>query len=192
MARRVSAVAIGTGVLLFALRLVSGNPRGMSFVFALGVMVALVPEGLPATLSVSLAIGVRRMARRQALIKRLTAVEALGSTTVICKKTGTLTKAEMTVQQILASGPAHSVSGAGYSPVGEVADAVASRRACFAQRGCAVTRDYYPRRGVRAGGCSGTRPKGRSWSPQRRRAGPGGRSARTPRAGAFPSTRIAS
>ena len=124
MARRVAAVAIGTGVLLFALRVVTGNPAALSFVFALGVMVALVPEGLPATLSVSLAIGVRRMARRQALIKRLAAVEALGSTTVICTdKTGTLTKAEMTVQQVWASGQTHTVTGAGYAPEGEVADA---------------------------------------------------------------------
>jgi len=59
IARRVAAVAIGTGTLLFALRVVTGNPVALSFVFALGVMVALVPEGLPATLSVSLAIGVR-------------------------------------------------------------------------------------------------------------------------------------
>ena len=59
-------------------------------------MVALVPEGLPATLSVSLAIGVRRMARRHALIKKLLALETLGSTTVVCTdKTGTLTQAEM-------------------------------------------------------------------------------------------------
>jgi E1-E2 ATPase len=80
MARRMAAVAIGAGMLLFALRVVTGNPAALSFVFALGVMVALVPEGLPATLSVSLAIGVRRMARRHALIKKLAAVEALGST----------------------------------------------------------------------------------------------------------------
>jgi Ca2+-transporting ATPase len=86
-------------------------------------MVALVPEGLPATLSVSLAIGVRRMARRNALIKRLAAVEALGSTTVICTdKTGTLTKAEMTVQQVFGSGRSHTVTGAGYDPAGEVED----------------------------------------------------------------------
>ncbi|HUY47790.1 MAG TPA: cation-transporting P-type ATPase [Streptosporangiaceae bacterium] len=126
MARRVAAVAVGTGALLFALRVLTGSQVALSFVFALGVMVALVPEGLPATLSVSLAIGVRRMARRQALIKRLAAVEALGSTTVICTdKTGTLTKAEMTVQQVYASGLLHQVTGVGYAPEGEVQDAAA-------------------------------------------------------------------
>ena len=98
MARRVGAVALVIGAAVFAVRVPSGQPLAQTFVFALGVMVALVPEGLPATLSVSLAIGVRRMARRRALVKRLLAVEALGSTTVICTdKTGTLTKAEMTV-----------------------------------------------------------------------------------------------
>ncbi len=126
MARRVAAVAVAAGALLFALRVLTGNPAALSFVFALGVMVALVPEGLPATLSVSLAIGVRRMARHQALIKRLAAVEALGSTTVICTdKTGTLTKAEMTLQQVFASGRFHTVSGVGYAPVGAVEDPAA-------------------------------------------------------------------
>lgn len=123
MARRVAAVAIAAGALLFGLRLLSGNAAVDSFVFALAVMVALVPEGLPATLSVSLAVGVRRMAAHQALIKRLAAVEALGSTTVICTdKTGTLTKAEMTVQTVFASGRLHRVTGVGYEPVGEVED----------------------------------------------------------------------
>ncbi|MFC8672752.1 cation-translocating P-type ATPase [Streptomyces griseorubiginosus] len=123
MARRVSALAIAIGAGVFALRLQTGQPLVSAFVFALGVMVALVPEGLPATLSVSLAIGVRRMARRKALVKRLLAVEALGSTTVICTdKTGTLTQAEMTVTRIWADGAWHPVSGVGYAPVGEVAD----------------------------------------------------------------------
>jgi len=128
MARRVAFVAIGAGTALFALRaLVSHSVTG-SFVFALGVMVALVPEGLPATMSVSLAIAVRRMARRRALIKRLTAVEALGSTTVICTdKTGTLTKAEMTVQIGWESGRDHAVSGIGYAPEGEVTDPESAR-----------------------------------------------------------------
>ena len=124
MARRVAAIAISAGLLLFGLRVVSGHPAALSFVFALGVMVALVPEGLPATLSVSLAIGVRRMARQSALIKRLAAVETLGSTTVICTdKTGTLTRAEMTAQRIWQAGTYHSVSGIGYGPTGHVDDA---------------------------------------------------------------------
>ena len=123
MARRVAAVAITVGAVIFLLRVATGNPAALSFIFALGVMVALVPEGLPATLSVSLAIGVRRMARDHALIRRLTAVEALGSTTVICTdKTGTLTKAEMTLETIYASGGFHAVSGVGYAPEGQVQD----------------------------------------------------------------------
>lgn len=123
MARRVATVAVSAGALLFGLRVVTGHPAALSFVFALGVMVALVPEGLPATLSVSLAIGVRRMARHQALMKRLAAVEALGATTVICTdKTGTLTTAEMTVQRVFASGRAHGVTGVGYAPEGAVED----------------------------------------------------------------------
>jgi P-type Ca2+ transporter type 2C len=124
MARRVAAVAIGVGVALFGLRTLAGSPVVRSFVFALGVMVALVPEGLPATLSVSLAIGVRRMARRHALIRRLAAVEALGSTTVICTdKTGTLTTAEMTLERIVTADHVARVSGVGYAPEGHVVDA---------------------------------------------------------------------
>lgn len=123
MARRVAATAVAVGAVLFAVRLPSGQPLVSSFVFALGVMVALVPEGLPATLSVSLAIGVRRMARRHALVKRLLAVEALGSTTVICTdKTGTLTRAEMTVSLVWAGDRQHAVTGVGYEPEGAVDD----------------------------------------------------------------------
>ncbi|UXY25245.1 cation-translocating P-type ATPase [Streptomyces sp. HUAS TT20] len=124
MARRVSGVALATGAALFAVRVPSGQPFVDTFVFSLGVMVALVPEGLPATLSVSLAIGVRRMARRHALVKQLLAVEALGSTSVVCTdKTGTLTQAEMTVVRVWANGVSHAVAGVGYAPVGEVAEA---------------------------------------------------------------------
>jgi magnesium-transporting ATPase (P-type) len=89
------------------------------FLFALGVMVALVPEGLPATMSVSLAVGVQRMAKRNALIKRLSAVETLGSANAICTdKTGTLTKGEMTVRKIWRPGQSLEVSGVGFEPQG--------------------------------------------------------------------------
>ncbi len=145
MARRVAAIAIAAGALLFALRVVTGNGAVDSFVFALAVMVALVPEGLPATLSVSLAVGVRRMAAHQALIKRLAAVEALGSTTVICTdKTGTLTKAEMTTQQVYASGRVHQVTGVGYEPEGDVEDAASVTDVLRAGALCADARILPP------------------------------------------------
>ncbi|MCX5336733.1 cation-transporting P-type ATPase [Streptomyces sp. NBC_00140] len=128
MARRVAVAALAIGALMFAVRLPTGESLVPAFVFALGVMVAMVPEGLPATLSVSLAIGVRRMARRRALIKKLLAVEALGSTTVVCTdKTGTLTQAEMTVTRVWAGDAAHAVTGVGYAPGGEVSDAAPVR-----------------------------------------------------------------
>lgn len=121
MARRVSAAAVAIGAVVFAVQSGLGTALVASFVFAIGVMVACVPEGLPAAQSVSLAVGVRRMARRQALVKRLPAVEALGSTTVICTdKTGTLTQAEMTVQQCWVDGRRYPVSGVGYAPTGAV------------------------------------------------------------------------
>ena len=94
-------------------------------VLLLGVSlaVAAVPEGLPAILTVILAIGVQRMARQQAIVKKLTSVETLGSASVICTdKTGTLTRSEMTIQRIVTYSGAASISGTGYEPVGSVTD----------------------------------------------------------------------
>ena len=121
MARTVSFIALGCGILLFILALVAYSfPLVNALLFALGVMVALVPEGLPATLSVSLAVGVQRMAKVQALIKKLAGVETLGCTNVICTdKTGTLTKAEMTVKAMYVGDQDYEVTGAGYEPVGD-------------------------------------------------------------------------
>ncbi len=119
MARTVSKIAIAVGALLFIMGRFLGLQWVGAVLFALGVMVACVPEGMPATLSVALAIGIQRMARENALIKKLSAVETLGSTDIICTdKTGTLTKAEMTVKSIFTDMTEYEVTGAGYEPVG--------------------------------------------------------------------------
>ena len=89
--------------------------------FGIALAVAVVPEALPAVVTISLAIGVRRMVKRNALVRRLPIVETLGSTSVICSdKTGTLTKNEMTVRQVFADDRVLDVSGTGYDPTGLV------------------------------------------------------------------------
>ncbi len=90
---------------------------------AVSLAVAAIPEGLPAITTITLALGMQRMARRGAIIRKLAAVETLGAATVICTdKTGTLTRNEMTVREVYAGGERFSVSGSGYDPRGEVAD----------------------------------------------------------------------
>jgi magnesium-transporting ATPase (P-type) len=118
----VTAMAMGIGILFFFLAVfLAGVNLAVSFIFAMGMIVAFVPEGLLPTVTLSLAMGVQRMAKRNALIKKLSAVETLGCTTVICTdKTGTLTENEMTVRALWVAGQRLSVTGVGYEAEGQI------------------------------------------------------------------------
>lgn len=106
---------------IVALGLLRGQPFIEMLIFGIALAVAVVPEALPAVVTISLAIGVRRMLARHVLIRRLAVVETLGCTSVICTdKTGTLTKNEMTVRMLVAGGSTFQVTGSGYDPVGDV------------------------------------------------------------------------
>jgi Ca2+-transporting ATPase len=113
--------------LIVALGLLRDHPLLEMLMFGIALAVAVVPEALPAVVTISLAIGVQRMVKRHALMRRLQAVETLGSTSVICSdKTGTLTKDEMTVRALFVAGQLVEVSGAGYEPKGQFSLAGAS------------------------------------------------------------------
>jgi magnesium-transporting ATPase (P-type) len=125
------------GAVMFAAVLAIGTARGLPLgqVLMVGIsqLVGMIPEGLPVAMTIALAVGVQRMARRRAVVRRLAAVETLGSTTVICTdKTGTLTKNEMTVTELwLPSGRVLAVTGAGYAPDGELVEDGAPVRELF-------------------------------------------------------------
>ncbi len=120
----VTLIAIAVGVLIFILAVLFAHMKpAEGFIFALGMIVAFVPEGMLPTVTLALALGVQRMARRHALVKRLSAVETLGCTSVICTdKTGTLTQNEMTVRELWVSRQKITVRGVGYEPKGDMVD----------------------------------------------------------------------
>lgn len=124
LTKQIAVIALSVGVvfMLIAVFLVQ-DPIMESFLFALGMVVAFIPEGLLPAVTLSLALAVQRMAKEHALVKKLSAVETLGCTNVICSdKTGTLTQNEMTVNHLWTMRSEMTVSGEGYAPVGEVRD----------------------------------------------------------------------
>jgi magnesium-transporting ATPase (P-type) len=124
-ARRITAFILAGSALTFAFGYwIHHLPAGEIFLAVVGLAVAAIPEGLPAIVTITLAIGTQAMARRHAIVRRLPAVETLGSVTVICSdKTGTLTRNEMTAVRLLLPQRTLEVSGAGYAPDGGFSDA---------------------------------------------------------------------
>ncbi len=114
-------VILGMAAISFLMGMWRKQPLFDMLMTAIAMAVCAIPESLPTVVTVTLAIGVSRMARRRAIIRKLPAVETLGSTTVICSdKTGTLTKNQMTVQQIIADNVRYEVTGSGYTPSGQI------------------------------------------------------------------------
>ncbi len=122
LTKQVSVMAVSLGVAFFLISVfIVNDPIVKSFIFALGMIVAFIPEGLLPTVTLALAMAVQRMAKEHALVKRLSAVETLGCTSVICSdKTGTLTQNEMTVCNLWLPEGEMDVTGIGYAPAGTI------------------------------------------------------------------------
>ena len=118
---RLGILSVVAAVVIFVLGVLRGETLVEMLLFAVAAAVSAIPEGLPTAVSVSLALGVQRMAKRSAVVRRLAAVETLGGCTVVCTdKTGTLTRNQMTVTRLWAGGEVFRASGDGFSPVGEI------------------------------------------------------------------------
>lgn len=121
LGKQLSIIIVVACVVIFVLGFFRGQPLIEMFFIAIALAVAAIPEGLPAVVTMVLAIGVQKMAKENAIIRKLSAVETLGSTTVICTdKTGTLTVNQMTVKKIFVNDKLLDVTGEGYSPAGKV------------------------------------------------------------------------
>ena len=121
VAKKITYITIILAGVLMAVKLLMGEALNDALIFTIGVAAAMVPEGLPAQISVSLALGVSRLAKKKAIVKKLSSVEALGAATVIASdKTGTITKNEMTIIHCYLNGENYTITGTGYEPKGEI------------------------------------------------------------------------
>jgi Ca2+-transporting ATPase len=121
LARTLAAIALIASLVTLITGLFKGAPVAEMLLIAIALAVAAVPEGLPLTMTITLANGMRHMAQHNAIVRKMLGVETLGSTTVICTdKTGTLTRNEMTVRKIVLPGRELDVRGMGYGPIGEL------------------------------------------------------------------------
>ena len=176
--KKLTLVILGMAVLMLAIgRYVHGMDFNELISATIGFAVAAIPEGLPALVTITLAIGVQQMAKRNAITRKLPAVEALGSVTTVCSdKTGTLTKNEMTVRRIVTPVAAYEVSGLGYQPSGDITRAPLVRRRAPRGRGERRRRATSPRssrsrRSATTPTSCPTATTGRSWgSPPRARS----------------------
>ncbi len=120
LGKKLGMLAVGVATLTLILGLIRGLAWEDMFLFALASAVSSIPEGLPAVMSITLAVGLNHMARHNAIIRRLQAVDTLGAATVICTdKTGTLTTNQMTVQEMVLGSSTVCITGAGFAPVGD-------------------------------------------------------------------------
>ena len=121
VANRIGIFAVVVGLTLFGVSIYRGYGINFALIYALGVAAAVVPQALPMQVTVALSQGVKRLAGENAVVKKLSSAETLGSTNVICTdKTGTLTKNEMTVKKVYFDGKEYDVSGLGYEPEGDL------------------------------------------------------------------------